>query len=58
MSSPFSRGYATMSTDTGYRRTGPQTMQFMLHHPQKLIDFGYRAVHERTVKGKLIVAAF
>jgi Tannase and feruloyl esterase len=58
MSSPFSRGYATMSTDTGYRRTGPQTMQFMLHHPQKLIDFGYRAVHENTVKGKLIVAAF
>jgi len=58
MSSPLSRGYATVSTDTGYRRTGAQTMAFMLNHPQKLIDFGYRAVHETTNKAKLITKAF
>ena len=27
-------------------------------HPEKLIDFGYRAVHEMTEKGKAITAAF
>ena len=58
MSSPLSRGYATVGTDAGYRRVGPQTMEFVLNHPQKLIDFGYRAVHETTLKAKLIVAAF
>ena len=58
MSSPLSRGYATVCTDTGYRRGAVQTMAFVLDHPQKLIDFGYRAVHETTMKAKLIVAAF
>ena len=33
-------------------------MEFVLNHPQKLIDFGYRAVHETTMKAKLIIAAF
>jgi feruloyl esterase len=28
-----------------------------LGHPEKLIDFGYRAVHEMTVKAKAIIAA-
>ena len=27
-------------------------------HPEKLIDFGYRAVHEMTVTAKAIIAAF
>jgi Tannase and feruloyl esterase len=31
---------------------------FALGHPDKLVDFGYRAVHEMTVKAKAIVAAF
>ena len=48
------RGYATASTDTGHEGGGGPWMQ----HPEKLIDFGYRAVHEMTVAGKAIAAAY
>jgi Tannase and feruloyl esterase len=48
------RGYATASTDTGH------TIDTLsdLGHPEKLVDFGYRAVHEMTVAAKTIVAGF
>lgn len=55
---PLSRHYATAGTDTGHQFAGEQSMKFVLGHPEKLIDFGYRAVHEMTVKAKLIVAAY
>ena len=48
------RGYATASTDTGH--VG-DTASFVPGHPEKLIDFGYRAVHETTIQGKAAVAA-
>jgi feruloyl esterase len=48
-------GYATAGTDTGHVGNSPS---FALGHPEKLIDFGYRAVHEMTVKAKSIVDAF
>src|SRR5580765_5042509 len=48
-------GYATASTDTGH--TGADG-QFALGHPELVVDFGYRAIHEMTVKGKLITEAF
>jgi feruloyl esterase len=48
------RGYASASTDTGHTGGGGPWMQ----NPEKLADFGYRAVHEMAVKGKAIVAAF
>jgi feruloyl esterase len=48
------RGYATSSTDTGHQGGGGAWMQ----NREKLIDYGYRAVHEMTVKGKAIAAAF
>ncbi len=51
------RGYATASTDTGHSGTGGDA-SFALGHPGRLIDFGYRAVHEMTVQAKAIVAAF
>lgn len=49
------RGYATVMTDTGHEGG---SASFALGHPEKVIDFGYRAVHEMTVKSKAIVAAF
>ena len=55
MGQALRRGYATASTDTGH--TGGSA-RFALGHHEKLIDFGYRAVHEMTVKSKAIVAAF
>ena len=48
-------GYATSSTDTGHVGN---TMAFALGHPDKYVDFGYRAVHEMTVHAKTIIAAF
>ena len=48
-------GYATAGTDTGHVGN---TAAFALGHPEKLIDFGYRAVHEMTVKAKSIIDAF
>jgi len=48
-------GYATSSTDTGH--TG-NTAAFALGHPEKLIDMGYRAVHEMTVHAKEIIDAY
>src|SRR5437660_974989 len=46
------RGYAAASTDTGH--TGDD-MKFAQGHPEKLIDYGYRAVHLMTEASKLIV---
>lgn len=51
------KGYASASTDTGHAG-GPMDGSFALGHPEKVTDFGYRAVHEMTVKAKAIVAAF
>ncbi|MCC6394152.1 MAG: tannase/feruloyl esterase family alpha/beta hydrolase [Bryobacterales bacterium] len=48
-------GYAAAGTDTGH--SGGRG-EFALGHPEKLIDFGYRAVHEMTVKAKAIIAAY
>jgi feruloyl esterase len=48
------RGYATASTDTGHEGGGGPWMQV----PEKLVDYGYRAVHEMAVKGKAITAAY
>src|SRR5262245_20338088 len=49
------RGYATAATDTGHQGGSGS---FVLGHPEKLIDFAYRAVHEMTVKSKAIVEAY
>ena len=40
------------------RATPATARDFAPGHPEKLIDFGYRAVHEMTVAAKAIVAAF
>src|ERR1700693_4871320 len=44
-------GYATASTDTGHVGTSTDG-SFALGHPEKIIDFGYRAVHLMTVIGR------
>jgi len=49
------RGYATAGTDTGH--TGFDAA-WALGHPQKVIDFGYRGLHEMTVKAKALTEAF
>lgn len=51
----LARGYAVSSTDTGHQGG---SASFALGHPEKLIDFGWRAAHEMTVTSKKIVAAY
>ena len=51
----IARGYAAASTDTGH--TGGDA-SWALGHPEKIADYGYRAVHEMTEKAKSIVSAF
>ena len=40
-------GYAAVATDTGHSGT-PIEAAWALGHPEKVIDFGHRAVHEMT----------
>ena len=49
-------GYATAATDDGHE--GGASAAWAIGHPEKLIDFGYRAVHETSVQAKAIVRAF
>ena len=55
MAAALQEGYATASTDTGHK--GGNAL-FAIGHPEKVVDFAYRAVHETTVKAKALVAAF
>jgi feruloyl esterase len=55
MAQALSGGYATSSTDTGHSGAGAS---FAIGHPEKLIDFGYRSIHEMTVAAKLVIDAF
>jgi feruloyl esterase len=48
-------GYATSGTDTGHQGGGGE---WAIGHPEKMIDFAYRATHEMTLKAKQIVKAF
>jgi feruloyl esterase len=49
------RGYATASTDTGH---ATQDGSWAIGHPEKVKDYGGRAIHETTVKAKEIAKAF
>jgi feruloyl esterase len=51
-------GYATASTDTGHEGGNANFALGASEHPEILNDFGYRAIHEMTVKGKEITQAF
>lgn len=50
-------GYATASTDTGHKAGGTDAA-WALGHPEKIIDYGYRAIHETTEKAKTLIRAF
>ena len=52
MANALRRGYATASTDTGH---AGDDMKFGQGHPEKVIDWAYRAVHVMTEASKLVV---
>jgi feruloyl esterase len=51
------RGYAVASTNTGHVGNGGDA-RFAVGHPERLVDFGWRAVHEMTVAAKSVVQTF
>ena len=50
-------GYATAGTDTGHTGSSIDAA-WAKGHPEKIADFGYRAIHLMTLRSKDLVAAF
>jgi hypothetical protein len=57
MVDPLLRGSATASTDDGHSSPGFDAT-WALGHPNKLIDYGHRAVHLTALAGEAIVKAY
>jgi len=53
MAEQLDRGYAALGTDTGHTGNDPD---FAIGHPEAIVDWGHRAVHESVVVAKQIVA--
>lgn len=55
------RGGAGVSTDTGHRSESPAPAEdgsWAKGHPERIRDYGYRAIHLAAVNAKALVAAF
>ncbi|MBV9405110.1 MAG: tannase/feruloyl esterase family alpha/beta hydrolase [Acidobacteriaceae bacterium] len=57
MANNLKRGYATAGTDTGHEGDA-EDGSWAYKHPEKVIDFGYRALHLTTENAKKVVTAF
>lgn len=57
MLDPLSHHFAVAATDDGHTGMGTDG-SWALGHPEKVIDFGYRAVHETSAHAREIIAAF
>ena len=55
LASSLERGYATASTDTGHQDPGHE---WALGHPERLLDWVHRAMHETTVVSKHLINAY
>jgi feruloyl esterase len=55
MADALRRGYATAATDDGHSGS---SADFIVGHPEKFIDFAYRAEHEMTVEAKTLIKVF
>src|ERR1700733_3229403 len=53
----LSRGYAATATDTGHVGS-PLDANWALGHPEKVVDFGHRGIHEMTRVAKEAAHAF
>jgi len=52
------RGYATAGNDTGHSAADGPNGMFGLGHPEKIVDFSHRAMHEMTVTAKRLIDEF
>ena len=55
MAAAMARAYATVSTDTGHTTPGAS---FAVGHPEKLVDYAHRSLHEMAINAKAIVDAY
>ncbi len=56
---PLMHGYAVAATDDGHRTQGIMPdASWAIGHPEKLIDFGYRALHETALFSKAVLEAY
>jgi feruloyl esterase len=55
LADPLRRSFAVAASDNGHKGA---TMSYAIDRPEKLVDYGYRAVHEMTLKAKAIITAF
>jgi hypothetical protein len=51
------RGYATSATDAGHRAKDDDG-RWALGHPERVADYGYRAIHETAVQAKALIISF
>jgi hypothetical protein len=51
-------GYAAAATDDGHKSEEPTDASWALGHPDKLVDFGYRALKETTDAARAIILAY
>jgi hypothetical protein len=57
LGSAVSHGFAAVATDTGHSGN-PTQAAWAMGHPEKVIDFGHRGIHEMTRVAKAAVRAF
>jgi len=57
LAAAVANGYVASSTDTGHKAGGTDGA-WGLGHFEKVVDYGYRAIHETAEKSKAIVAAY
>ena len=50
-------GYAATATNTGHTGS-PMDAGWAMGHPEKIIDYGYRGIHEMTRVAKTVIAAY
>ena len=57
MLAPLALGYAVAGTDDGHEDTVNTDASWALNHPEKVIDFGYRAIKETADAARAIITA-
>ena len=57
LSTSMSKGYAVTATDTGHTGS-PIDAAWAMGHPEKVVDFGHRGIHEMTRVAKEAVRAY
>ena len=57
LAAAVAHGYAAAATDTGHQAGGTDA-SWALNHPEKIADFGFRAIHQTAEAAKGVIFAF